>query len=76
MKSKNVNRPKTKSLIYIILTIIVFTSCNQSRSIQIDFINPNTVKMDKQVVVVSRKIFEERIETNLEDFIPVPASRF
>jgi len=76
MKSKSLNRTKTKSLIYIILVIIIFSSCNHSKSIQIDFNNPNPVEMDDQVVVVTRKIFEERIGNDLENLFPLPASRF
>lgn len=76
MKSKNLNRIKTKSLIYITLMILIFSSCNHSKSIQIDFINPNPVEMDKQVVVVSRQIFEEKIGNHLENLFPVPSSRF
>jgi hypothetical protein len=76
MKSKNLNRTRTNTLILIILVITIFSSCNHKKSIQIDFKNPNAVEMDKQIVVVSRKIFEERIETNLENLFPVPSSRF
>jgi hypothetical protein len=76
MESNNLNRNNPNTLIFIILSITIFSSCNQSKSIQIGFKNPNPVEMNDQVIVVSRNIFEKSTKTDLEDFFPVPASRF
>lgn len=56
MKSKELNLPNINLLIFI-----VFSSCNNSQSFRITFKNPNPVELNTQVVVVSRKILENKV---------------